>query len=224
MARGVMQNPAVHLPCKSLYPRRPYAQSGRDLTTGSNWFSSCSKRARIIIVVAGVFRGDLEGRGFVFIAPSHFLRGGLHRLGGFGRGGRLRLRVVSLRRHANRIPGERRNGRGHSLRHRGVSTALPRIGVARFLGCAAATLGTAGWTTPGSARIPPEPSATSRGRLRRRSCGSGACWVVNSPASLRAVRPVRRVSPPVWLCRRGLPRVSRSPLRLRRLQHRRVAA
>src|SRR5450759_2192400 len=74
--------------------RRPYAQSGRNVTTGNNRFSSWSERARVIVVVAGAFRGNLGGSGFVFIAPSHFLRGGLHRLGGFGRGSRLRPGAV----------------------------------------------------------------------------------------------------------------------------------
>ena len=79
--------------------RRPSGQSGRNVTTGSNRFSSWSERARVIVVVAaGVFRSNLDGRGFVFIAPSHFLCGGLHRLGGFGRGSRLRLEGVFLRR------------------------------------------------------------------------------------------------------------------------------
>src|ERR1035438_4187070 len=56
--------------------RRPYGQSGRNVTTGSNRFSSWSEWARVIVVVGGVFRRDLDGRGFVFIAQSHFLRGG----------------------------------------------------------------------------------------------------------------------------------------------------
>src|ERR1019366_5141064 len=60
----------------------------------------------------------------VFIAPSHFLRGGLHRLGGLGRGNRLRLGVVFLRRQANRIPGKRRNGRGRNFRQRGCLNGL----------------------------------------------------------------------------------------------------
>src|ERR1019366_4608706 len=52
----------------------------------------------------------------------------------------------------------------------GVSTALPRIGVARFLGGAAAALGAGGWTTPGSVRIAAVPSAASA----RAGSGSGA--------------------------------------------------
>src|ERR1019366_10093623 len=56
--------------------RRPYGQNGRNVATGNNRFSAWSERARII-VVAGVFHGYLDERGFVFIAPSHFLRGGL---------------------------------------------------------------------------------------------------------------------------------------------------
>src|ERR1022692_1502306 len=58
--------------------RRPYARSGRNVTTGNNRFSSWSERALVIVVVAGIFRSYLDGRGLVFIAPSHFLRGGLH--------------------------------------------------------------------------------------------------------------------------------------------------
>src|ERR1019366_7329052 len=103
---------------------RPCGQTGRNATTGSNRFSSWSERARVLVVVAGVFGGDLDGRVFVFIAPSHFLRGGLHRLGGFGRGSRLRLEVVFPRRRGDRLPHKRRNGSGRSFRQRGCLDGL----------------------------------------------------------------------------------------------------
>src|ERR1019366_2119871 len=143
----------------------------------------------------------------VFIAPSHFLRGGLHRLGGLGRGNRLRLGVVFLRRQANRIPGRRRNGRGRNFRQRGCLNGLA-ADRRRTLS------GLSGWgARDRRARHSPVGAATCRGiggvrrgglRLRRGGGGrhAGGEQVLSRHGRFGRFGGFRRR---FGRCRRGLP-------------------